>query len=345
MAYGWVIKTKNGLNIRVDNNDFRQTQDAYNNCKVNSDSIKDNIALKEQFQLNDGKLVCLYANVRSIVNKRSELDLYVLDDKPDIIGITESWTTEDIQDSELNIDGYTMFRKDRISKDKNKIRGGGVLLFVRHNLNVILREDLESEIFQECIWCDVKIGKEITLIGVCYRCPNKSKENDEALFDMINKASVGKLMLMGDFNFPVIKWNNPESLDDSHPFLKCVNDKFLFQHVEESTRGKNILDLVFTSEENMIENLKVGELFGTSDHQIIRWTMLACKEVSPEIKFYDYTKVDYDKMRSEVGLQLWDKIISGNNVENDWNGFKKYIENIRDKLVPHKNEKVKNVNG
>ena len=31
-------------------------------------------------------------------------------------------------------------------------------------------------------------------------------------------------------------------------------------------RGENILDLVFTSEENMIENLSVGEHFGTS-HQ------------------------------------------------------------------------------
>ena len=39
---------------------------------------------------------------------------------------------------------------------------------------------------------------------------------------------------------------------------------------------ENILDLVFTSDENMIEKLCVGEHLGTSDHQIIRWNMLAC---------------------------------------------------------------------
>jgi len=44
-------------------------------------------------------------------------------------------------------------------------------------------------------------------------------------------------------------------VDDSHPFSKCVNDNFLFQHVQDPPRGKNILDLVFTFEENMIENL------------------------------------------------------------------------------------------
>ena len=49
-------------------------------------------------------------------------------------------------------------------------------------------------------------------------------------------------------------------------------------------RGKNILDLVFTSEENLIENLSVGDHFRTSDHQIIRWNMLAYKVIQKQIK-------------------------------------------------------------
>jgi len=69
------------------------------------------------------------------------------------------------------------------------------------------------------------------------------------LFELISKASEGSLMLMGDFNFADINWCTPETVDDSHPFLKCVNDNFLFQHVQNPTRGKNILDLVFTSEQ------------------------------------------------------------------------------------------------
>ena len=35
------------------------------------------------------KLTCFHVNARSIVNKRDELELYVLDEKPDIIGITD----------------------------------------------------------------------------------------------------------------------------------------------------------------------------------------------------------------------------------------------------------------
>ena len=44
------------------------------------------------------------------------------DIKPHIIGITESWANNDITDAELGLEGYVMFRKDRIGR-----RGGAVL--------------------------------------------------------------------------------------------------------------------------------------------------------------------------------------------------------------------------
>ena len=48
------------------------------------------------------------------------------EEKPDIIGITESWTFEDLQNSELNIEGYILLMKVSILGDK--VRGGGVML-------------------------------------------------------------------------------------------------------------------------------------------------------------------------------------------------------------------------
>src|SRR6266568_4819827 len=269
----------------------------------------------------------------------SELEIYIFEEKPDIIGITESWTFEDLQNSELNIDGYVLLRKDRILGEK--VRGGGVMLYIRSTLDATVREDLGSVYFQECIWCDVKIQNEITLIGICYRCPSSNQLSDEALCELISKASFEKIMLMGDFNFSEIDWRKSETLDDSHPFLKCINDNFLFQHVDEPTRGKNILDLVLTSEENMIENLSVGERFGTSDHQIIRWNMLACKEIQKEIKSFNYNKGDYDNMRVEAGLIKWNEVVTGNNVESDWSRLKKNFEQMRKKFIPFKNSKIK----
>ena len=58
------------------------------------------------------KCVCLKA--RSIINKKTELNIMVDDIKPHIIGITESWANNDITNDELGLEGYAMFRKGRI---------------------------------------------------------------------------------------------------------------------------------------------------------------------------------------------------------------------------------------
>ena len=60
------------------------------------------------------KGVCLTA--RSIINKKNELNIMVDDIKPHIIGITESWANNDITDAELGLEGYAIFRKDRIGR-------------------------------------------------------------------------------------------------------------------------------------------------------------------------------------------------------------------------------------
>ena len=75
------------------------------------------------------KCVCL--NARSIINKKNELNIMVGDIKPHIIGITESWVNTDITYAELGLEGYVMFRKDRIGR-----RGGGVLLYIKETTSV-----------------------------------------------------------------------------------------------------------------------------------------------------------------------------------------------------------------
>ena len=54
-----------------------------------------------------------------------------------LILFTETWLNSSVLDEEVSIPGYTIFRKDRGSK------GGGVIVYVRDNLSVIRRSDLE----------------------------------------------------------------------------------------------------------------------------------------------------------------------------------------------------------
>jgi ribonucleases P/MRP protein subunit RPP40 len=282
-------------------------------------------------------LSCFYVNARSIVNKIDELELYLATEKPDIVGITETWAFEDFLDSEIQSEGYSIFRKDRSGGEKT--RGGGVMLLISSELNITVREDLVDANFPESLWCSLESNREKTLIGICYRPPSSLKVNDDALFKQIQIASKERVLLMGDFNFPEIDWNVQESLSDSHPFIKCVNDGFLSQGVCDATRGKNILDLVLVSEENMIENLSVGEPFGSSDHQIIRWQVLICKQDDKvEKKTRDYFKADYVQMR-EVAETIWQTDTKHKidiDVNGDWVSLKNELHLLEVKFVPYK---------
>jgi len=68
----------------------------------------------------------MYTNACSVINKFIVLEAMVCNYEPDVIGITESWTHYGINDSEISLKGYDLFRSDRRVDNK----GGGVLLYV-----------------------------------------------------------------------------------------------------------------------------------------------------------------------------------------------------------------------
>ena len=171
------------------------------------------------------KCVCL--NARSIINKKNELNIMVDDIKPHIIGITESWAHNDITDAELGLDLYEMFRKDRIGKN-----GGGVLLYIKENIpayEVQLSEEAECN---EAIWCKLVTGHTTVTIGVVYRCPNITKQNNEKIHNAISEVSKGECIIMGDFNHGNIKWDTQQITWVEDQTLLClVQDNSLTQHV------------------------------------------------------------------------------------------------------------------
>ena len=67
-----------------------------------------------QRSTSESGIKCVCLNARSIINKKTELNIMVEDIKPHIIGITESCANNDITDAELGLAGYVILRKDRL---------------------------------------------------------------------------------------------------------------------------------------------------------------------------------------------------------------------------------------
>ena len=279
------------------------------------------------------RLSCMYFNARSILNKIDELEIYIKEEDLDLVGITETWLTEEILTSEVNMEGFTLLRKDR--KDLVKKRGGGVAIYVKNDIKIVERDDLNMPLFPESIWCELISKGDKTLLGVCYRPPDSSVENNEALYSLINKIGRSNVVIMGDFNYTELRWDNKSKISHEHPFINCLNENFLEQLVEKPTRGDNILDLVLCSEINIVQNLTIGEPFANSDHQIIRFNLIVAKEKTKDNTInYNYFKADYEKIRDYAKSRNWEKLVDKNDIEKSWLVLKSEIIQIRNEIVP-----------
>ena len=77
---------------------------------------------------------------------------------------------------------------------------------------------------------------------------------------------------MGDFNHADIQWKSLESTrGEDHQFLFLIQGSFLTQHVLEPTRGENVLDIVLSSQKELVDNVKIHEPLGNSDHNQIHF--------------------------------------------------------------------------
>lgn len=127
------------------------------------------------------------------------------------------------------------------------------------------------EIFSDIVMCSLPLQNGLSLLIVCiYRPPNISGELNNKLIEIIYSCSANftKIVIIGDFNYPEIKWSNLSYPSACADFVNCISDCGLFQHVDFPTRYNNILDLIFSSDQGLI-----GQLWSTDfpgcDHKLI----------------------------------------------------------------------------
>ena len=74
---------------------------------------------------------------------------------------------------------------------------------------------------------------------------------------------------MGDFNHEHIQWKSLENTGgEDQQFIFLIQESFLTQHVLKPTRGENVLDIVLSSQNELV---KLYEPLGNSDHNQIHF--------------------------------------------------------------------------
>ena len=234
--------------------------------------------------------VCLL-NARSLVNKLSVFMSFVYSSDYSVICCTETWLSEHIFDNEIIAKGYCIYRKDRGS------RGGGVLIAVKvsiPSIEVASPQDLEV--------VTVTVGsKYITSICVVYAPPSATDQYHSKLVDYLTSiaSSVQRLIIVGDFNLPDICWSSLTGSNYvSNAFCEFVFMCNLSQVITTATHsGGNILDLVLTSDEELIGRSNVRKSPLHSDHSLVSFELRLNLDESRSQgsrTVYDYKKADWE---------------------------------------------------
>jgi len=112
--------------------------------------------------------------------RKKELNYLIKENSIHILAISETHLDATVFDTEISIDGYNVFRRDR-----NK-HGGGIALYIRDNFPATLCSQFIS-IGLESLW--VKVHLKPVLIGCCYRPPGTDVQYMNDLCVLIEKVT------------------------------------------------------------------------------------------------------------------------------------------------------------
>lgn len=169
-----------------------------------------------------------------------------------------------------------------------------------------------------------KTNKSI-IFGVFYRPPNSTVEPLTILHEklsLLSKTSL-ELVLTGDFNITGVNWRT--SLITSYSqlntyFMDLVLDHFFIQLIDKPTWEENILDLLFTSNADIIETVQIGEPF----HSIIS---------DPYIK-RPFRKADWCKLNELLSYTPWNCAFMSDDINDNWLAWKDLFYAAVDRCIP-----------
>ena len=266
------------------------------------------------------------------------------------ICLTETHLTPDVLDAEISIEGYNLFRSDRLNRSH-----GGVCTYVRKDLAVA------SEIKDSNSYCDVQIlhiPQLNLIITNVYRPPNcpesmfvQTLQKVSSSLRSIESQKAHDYLILGDFNFPFLNFKGSDIFDINENVLKntckhCIeiehcshttserrqaqnllnlaSEFFLQQHISKPTRKHNILDLVFTNNHYLINNYHMIVNNHLSDHYTIclslNYENVKVEKISrkinhyhsqlPEYNFRDADEEDWMRLNMEIDLIDWSTILA-----------------------------------
>ena len=284
------------------------------------------------------KFSVVHYNVQSLVNKIGILETEL--SNFDVICITESWLHDAISDGEIKMEEYTVFRRDRVGDSH-----GGVCVYVKNNLHVRRRNDIEIQNL-ECVWIEITTHNKKVLIGTFYRPPNSPNDTMAHIENSVGLAvdtNIQDILILGDFNLDILKQLPSRKINNVCQYFGL--DQLISEPTHFTETSSSVIDLIFTSNKNNVFLSGIGDPFL---HQNMRYhcpvycvfNFEKCNSGVFTRNIWLYDRGNYEDLTIELNETNW------NNLKND--NINIYAQNITDTIisaakrhVPNKNIKVR----
>lgn len=150
-------------------------------------------------------------NANSIKEHLLEIETFLVENRVDVLSISETWLTPLHETFTFNIAGYNLIRNDRGLKSNitsKYIQGGGVACFVRDSLRYTIVDSSQITDINETEYLIFSIEcRQKLLLGSIYRRPKgRTLSQFFATFQNIS-YSYENIVLAGDLNSDLIKEN------------------------------------------------------------------------------------------------------------------------------------------
>ena len=250
-----------------------------------------------------GLKVC-HLNARSILNKIDQFRLHFEKSGIDVITVSETWLTKGISSSILQMHNYKLFRWDRSffnDTDTNVKKGGGLLIFVRDDLNFeAYADDSRNICSKDCELQRLELRSDVQkniVIFNLYRPPSGSVKNfiDHLTVIRENESNVisTEVVFLGDFN---INYRTKKA-DDTKKLIGWQNKFGYTQLIKTNTRtakkSKSIIDLIITDIEYCLDSGVID--LHISDHQPVYLIKKKGRDTRSSVSFKGRSYINYSK--------------------------------------------------
>ncbi|XP_059222548.1 uncharacterized protein LOC131996735 [Stomoxys calcitrans] len=244
----------------------------------------------------------------------------------DIICVSETWFHSDIADSIYELQGYKLFRSDRVTN------AGGVCMYLRNELKCNLKLKSNNDNPMEYLFLELFCAdnKKI-LVGTVYR-PNRNVPFGY-FTDAIEELTVfySDVIISGDYNSNLL--SESKFADAMNTFgLYSVNTTIPTHY---SHTGNTLIDAIFVNcrEKILLYDQLSAPSFSKHDLLFIKYDV-NLKKNQTEYLIRDFRKLNYNLLNDLSNNIAWDAIYGYESVEDQVSFMQHHISLLYDYCVP-----------